>query len=254
MQSIIRDSAAAFVQRCAAMGTLLSVYANPTEEIRHDLSRGKAPRMHFAAGQRMLAAGGGAEARLEENYLFDTRRFASGAVSAGEYVFFASAIGQPGANNGFVSPMVMTDVETNMDTPSQIAQGKDYVLWQIGISFNADILAADAALLLEIGALRFEKQGGQFTLKHGPGRFWPGGMGAVTPLATSNTASNGSKDIRATRKLAVPRVLRAKDTFAYKYVVPRAVRNLDNSTAISLTGNCLMTIWLWGGQRDAIPV
>jgi hypothetical protein len=253
----------AFLQRCASglesAADLIKVYSNPTEEIADAAARRKAIKLY--AGGQYLSGSGGAKSRLEENYLFDTRRFASGALTAGEYIFFASAIGLPATNNGFPAGVtVMSDVETNMDVQSQIPQGKDYVLTQIGVSFNSDIASADAGLLMESGAIRFEKQGGQFTLRHGPPKLWPGGTGlsgysATTVAATTIAAShNGVADIRAVRKLAVPRVLRQKESFNYKYVVPRAVRNTDGSTAISFGASVLMTIWLWGGQQDSIPV
>lgn len=261
--SAIRTSViASFLNRCAAgMGdaaNMIRVFANPTEEIDEAL-RARKPIKMFARGPGMLStAASGARARLEENYLFDTRRFAdgtgAGGLVAGEYQFFANAIGQPGVNNGFVAGMVMSEVETNMDVASQIPQGKDYVLTSIGVSFNAGIIQADAVQLLDAGALRFSKQGGQFTLKHGPINMWPGGQGLASALATASAAMNGIPDIRATRKLAVPRVLRSKDTFNYSYLVPRSTTNLDFSTAYNLSVPCCVRIWLWGGQQDAIPV
>lgn len=277
MRAVVSTIAAAaisgFLDRCGDLGGLVKFYDNPTEEIVH-AARTKTPIKMYARGANMLAsAGQGARARLEENYLYDSRRFPTFvagealpvALAAGEYLFFGSALGQPAANNGFspATVAVMSDVETNMDTASQIPQGKDYVLTQIGVSFNVDITTADATVLCESGAIRFEKQGGQYTLKHGRPNMWPGGMGlggAVTtavggaPL-TVNARSNGDPDIRAVRKLAVPRVLRQKETFAYKYIVPRANRNtLGAAAANNLAAGCIMTIWLWGGQQDAIPV
>lgn len=255
---------AAFLDRCdrmtAGLGARVKVYENSTEEVL-DAARNKKPIKLFARGGNMLAsAASGAKARLEENYLFDTRRFPSFvtgeafpvAIAPGEYLFFGSAVGQPAANNGFspVSVPVMSDVETNMDTPSQIAQGKDFVMTQVGVTFNTDITTPDLATLLEFGALRFEKQGGQFTLRHGPTKFWPGGMGIA-----NTAAHNGIADIRAVRRLAVPRILKQKDTFAYKYIVPRATRNtLGAVSAATLSAGTIMTIWLWGGQQDSIPV
>lgn len=242
----------AFLDRCGPLADMIRFYKEPTEEI-HAKRRDVSKSMQFGRGLPYAQAG--AKARLEENYLFDTRRFASGAQVAGENIFFANAIGQPAANNGFPAGMVMSDVETNMDTASQIPKGKNFVLIQIGISFNAGILNTDAVFLMEGGALRFEKQGGQFGLKHGPGVLWPGGTGVGGWAGATNVGNsfNGNADLRAARRLNVPRILTEKDTFAYKYVLPRAVSNLDFSTVITLTGNCTMRIWLWGGQEDAIP-
>lgn len=241
---------AAFIKRCG--DPRLQVYEQSTEEIQHEIGKGKPSVKLFARGLGSLASGRGAKARLEENYLFDTRRFASGAMLANSYLFFANAVGLPGTNNGFVSPMVMSYVETNMVQPSQVPQGRDFVLWNLGISFNSQIVNGDAALLMESGSLTFQKQGGQFTLHHGPARLWPGGTGVYNHSVTIN-AANGGPDIRATRKLAIPRVIKAIENFNYSYDVPRTVSNLDNSTAISLSAASLVTIWLWGGQQDSIP-
>jgi hypothetical protein len=255
---------AAFLNRCEGntpgLGSRVKIFENSTEEVLH-AARNRKPIKLYARGAGMLSsAATGAKARLEENYLFDTRRFPTFvtgeafpvALLPSEYMFFGSAVGQPAANNGFNPAVVavMSDVETNMDTPSQIAQGKDYVMTQVGVTFNTDITTPDLATLLEMGALRFEKQGGQFTIKHGPTKMWPGGMGI-----DGTGAHNGIADIRAVRRLAVPRILKAKDTFAYKYVVPRASRNvLGVATAATLSTGTIMTVWLWGGQQDAIPV
>lgn len=264
---------ASFLERCGPLADLVKVYENPTEEIHHARKTGGKIRLYGRGANMLASAGGGARARLEENYLYDTRRFPTFVTGealpvtllSGEYLFFGSAQGQPSGNNGFNPAVVpvMSDVETNMDTPSQIPQGKDYVLTQLGVSFNVDITTADLSVMLESGAIRFEKQGGQYTLRHGRPNFWPGGMGMGGNVATAvggapltiNARTNGAPDIRAVRKLAVPRVIRQKETFSYKYVVPRQSRNTLGAAANNqLAAGIVMTIWLWGGQQDAIPV
>lgn len=252
VDSVKQSVVAAFLDRCVGMKGLLSVYSTPTEEIEEALNKKAPVRLHARGASMLATAATGAKSRLEENYLFDTRRFATGAQTAGQNLFFASAVGQPATNNGFVSPMVMSNVETNMLIPSQVPQGRDFVLTNIGISFNANIAAADCALLMEIGALEYSKQGGQFTLQHGPAVLWPGGTG-LGSITAATFGHNGNADIRATRKLAVPRVIKATETFNYSYNIPRAVSNLDNSSALTLTASCLMRVWLWGAQQDRIP-
>lgn len=261
----IKESAiAGFLERCrGSVGIAaerIAILGNPTEEII-DAAKRRLPISLFARGGRMLAVAQGAKARLEENYLYDTRRFA-GALASGEFLFFQNAVGQPAVNNGFpAGVVVMTELETNMDVAGQIAQGKNFVFNQLGISFNADITTADCGTMLEAGALRFEKQGGQYALKHGPIKLWPGGTGiagyaATTVAATTlQSAHNGSADIRAVRKIAIPRIIREKESFSYKFLIPRTVRNTDGVTAISVAaGGVIMTIWLWGGQQDNIPI
>lgn len=263
VDEIKASTIARFLNRCEAASPgsakMLKIFSTPTEEIL-EAQRSRKPIKLYAAGGMLSSASTGAKARLEENYLFDTRRFPSFvtgeafpvAILPGDYLFFGSAVGQPASNNGFAPAVVavMSEVETNMDTPSQIAQGKDFVLTQLGVSFNTDITTPDLAQLLESGALRFSKQGGQYTLRHGPTKMWPGGMGIA-----NTAAHNGIADIRAVRRLAVPRILKAKDSFAYVYTVPRASRNTLGSAAnATLSAGTIMTIWLWGGQQDSIPV
>lgn len=259
-----------FLNRCGLQAPNISIYENSHEELADAAVRRKPIKLFARGPGRMLASvATGARARLEENYLFDTRCFtsATGNIAAGEYLFFQNAVGQPATNNGFPAGVtVMTELETNMDVAGQIAQGKNFVFNQIGVAFNCDITTANAQLLLEAGALRFEKQGGQYVLRHGALRMWPGGFGvagyaatATTVAATNtviNSAHNGAADIRAARRLVIPRVIKEKESFNYKYVVPRTVRNTDGTTTIT-TGSgvgVLMSVWLWGGQQDNIPV
>ena len=253
---------AAFQRRCG-MSVPVCIHENPTEEIVEAHLSGKAIKLFARGGVQHLSGDGGAKARLEENYLFDTRRFpaavdntlGAGAIAQGDSPYFSLAVGQNGATNGFPNNFAMSQTETNMDTPNEIAQGKNFVLWQIGVSFNAEASRDNVSQLMDAGSLRFEKQGGQFTLRHGPVRLWPGGTGVAgfTSATNSESAHNGSADIRATRRLSVPRVLRQKETFAYQYSVPRTTRATDG-TVWALSAFTLMTIWLWGGQQDTIPV
>jgi hypothetical protein len=112
--------------------------------------------------------------------------------------------------------------------------------------------------MLDSAALTFTKQGGQFTLNHGPIKAWPGGMGLagysnIAAAATEVSAHNGAADIRAVRTLKIPRVIREKETFSYNFVVPRATAARDG-VAFALTQFVLATVWLWGGQENVIPV
>lgn len=245
-----------FAERCREFGeTGIQVLANPTEEIVRDLQRGK--------GVRLFQAGAGKPpTRLEENYLYSSRAFTEGAGNfvAGDYRFFQNAVGQAGAADGFsAAGMILTDLETNMDVGGQIAQGKNFVFKQVGISFGAEALQEDVAQLMDAGALRYSKQGDQFTLKHGPARLWPGGTGVSSYAgAAAAVGSNGTPDVRAVRQLKVARVIREKESFAYIYSVPRSVRQVGPGApnvpvAWELTNSTVMTVWLWGGQFDTIP-
>lgn len=239
-----------------AVGQDLSLLANPTEEIKDSIARGKPVRLFQTAGTAALPALKKPPRRLDENYLYSTRAFQAGALAATDYRFFQNAIGQSGVGDGFPAGITLDDLENNMDVGGQIAQGKNFVFRQVGISFNATVAVGNLAQLMDAGALRFSKQGDQYMLRHGPVRLWPGGSGVSGfSTATSITgAHNGHADPRAVRALRVPRVIKEKESFAYIYHVPRPNFAGDNSTAYTIAApGVLMTIWLWGGQMDTIP-
>lgn len=268
-QGHVRDSVlSAFIDKTFPHlgGASIGIIENPTEEIAHNLStKGHSQRLFMARNTAAVAPVAivpkGPPKRLEENYLYASRAFITGALSAADYRFFQNAIGQSGTSDGFPSGVTsLDDLETNMDVGGQIAQGKNFVLSSIGISFNASASAANVAALMDAGALRFSKQGDQYVLRHGPARLWPGGIGvsgfAATTASTTTIqgAHNGVADPRATRHLKVPRVIKEKESFAYIYHVPRTVASWDGATAFSLAApGVTMTIWLWGGQLDVIP-
>jgi hypothetical protein len=250
---------------------------NPTEEILDGMQRKGKVRL-FARGVNTPWMGarnvatqvhrraGSNGSRLEENYLYSTRRFPAltnstiggGAIVANSYAFFQYANGQNCDSAGFPTGTAAGLTETNMEVASQVAQGTNFVFNQVGISFNAMATTTNVAQLMDACALIFSKQGGQFTLNHGPIKAWPGGMGLagfsnITAAATEVSAHNGAADIRAVRSLKIPRVIREKETFAYNFVVPRATTATD-FTAFALTQFVLATVWLWGGQENIIPV
>lgn len=90
---------ARFLQRLEGVGKRVSVLQNPTEELVHELARGRKPRLHKMAGT------GAVVGRVEENYLYYTRRFplntanntiGGGAVTAQDYLYFTNGIGDQG--------------------------------------------------------------------------------------------------------------------------------------------------------------
>lgn len=244
-----------FLSRCMGLGLNVALLDNSTEELRYAQESGKRVNL-FAKGLNLPRRSPGA--RIEENYLYSSNRFpaaanntiGAGAVPAGTYTFFGTGIGGDGATVGFPTGTKLTDVETNLEgIGGQVAKGTNFVFNQLGVSFNESAVAADVAQLLEVGALRFVKGNGQFTLFHGKASFWPGGTGVRSGSTT--IAANGSPDIRAVRTLKIPRVVRENETFGYQFVVPSA--NLrKNGTATALSDFLVMTVWLWGGHQVAI--
>ena len=237
---------------------------NSTEELVDSLATRRAVRLYATGVHGRSSVRRAAPKRLEENYLYSSKRFPSATtntlpvapnLNVTDNLFFTTARGQRGDSDGYPSGFIETDLQTNMDQASVVPQGKNFVFHQIGISFNAEAKVSDVAILLDSGTLRFIKQGGQFSLIHGPARLWPGGTG-VGGLSTNGgveAAGNGIADIRAVRNLRVPRVIRQNEQFSYSYSVPSAVRSTDGSN-LNLSAFTIMTIWLWGGQQDNIPV
>lgn len=277
----------AFQARLPA-GLNVSVLQNPTNELRDELasakSEGKSWRdvvmyaqnmrqRRFAQpmqqqqrpAQRGPSSG---SARLEENYFYSTRRFpalvnntiGAGPLTAGTFPYFTKGVNDDGTGLGFPTGTSLTGAETNLEVGGSIPQGTSFVFNQLGITFESDITTADLAIMLDACTLAFSKAGGQFTLFHGPLKFWPGGMGidgyAATAVGGSSltiqAAHNGSSDIRAVRNLKIPRILREKETFNYAVIVHRSTKAKDGST-IALSNFVLPTIWLFGGQRNVIP-
>lgn len=259
----------------------VAILENPTSELRGELDHAKAHGKSWSdvalfarnIRQRRFApqpANGGSsgKARVEENYFYSTRRFpvlttntiGAGGLTAGVFPFFGKGLNDDGVGLGFPTGFVLGTPETNMEVGGAIPQGTSFVFSQLGISFESDIATADLAVMMDAATLVFSKAGGQFSLSHGPLKFWPSGMGiqgyaaaAVggTPLAQT-AAHNGAADIRAVRTLRIPRILREKETFSYGINIARVTKAKDGST-IGLTNFVCPTIWLFGGQRNVIP-
>lgn len=247
--------------------TGLSVLENPTEELDHEIARGRRPKLFrlFGAGPAPTAR----EIRREENYLYSTRRFPSntanntigaGAVAAGDYDFFGNGQGDSGNSMGYFSIGNLTYLQTNMEKGGKIPRGKGYKLYELGVSFNSQALGADISQLLDTCNLKFDMGGGNFTIQHGPILLWPGGVGvagyagaATTVAATTinvERASNGSPFLGAARRLKDPRILAANDTF--KYTVTAAANTPRTNVAVALSDFVEMRIWLFGYHYDAI--
>jgi hypothetical protein len=258
---------------------------NPTDELVGELAHAKSlgkgwgevplfarsfrARMGVPAPRPRPAPAADKDARLEENYFYSTRRFpqittntlGGGTLAAGNFPYFSKGISDDGVSLGFPSGFPLDTTETNMASGSSglIPVGTGFVFTQLGVSFNSGISTADLAVLLDAATLRFSKGGGQFTMDHGPLKMWPSGMGisgfaatAVggTPL-TIQAANNGAPDPRAVRSLKLPRVLKSTETFSYSVVLPRATKALDG-TALTLSAFVLVTLWLFGAQRNLV--
>lgn len=244
---------------------------NPTEEIEDAIARKRPLRLFgTSAGARIRGQvmglrnyGERGKARDDKNYLFSTRRYPSaqnnaigaGAIPAGQYRFFSVAIGQDGASAGFPPGFEYSTPETNLDIPAQVPQGKGFILFQEGVSFNAEALKADIAQVLDSGALRYETQGAQFGIRKGPLLFWPGGQGIAgfSDIQGNESAHNGVADPNAVRNLGrMPRVIRPLQNFAYIHEVPRGTKATDG-TPWALSNFVEARVWMWGEQVDKIP-
>jgi hypothetical protein len=267
MSSRIQAAVAAFLERSSLLsGAAISYIENPIEEIDDARARKKPIRLFQQAPGVAIAAAKGPPIRLEENYLYSTRYFGAGAIAASAYNFFAYNVGAVLTNAGYPALAgSATPLETNLDTAGYVPSGKNFVFRQLGVAFNAEIQPSDLCQLLDAGHLFYQKNGDQFSLRHGPAQFWPGGQGVsgISNGSGVSTVHNGLSDPRAMRTLRVPRVIRSSEVFSYQYVVPRTTR-ADGASAWSLAGTistlpndttavgCLMRVLLWGGQTDQL--
>jgi hypothetical protein len=244
-------------------GPGVHVLENPTEELQHELSRGKKSRLFGMAANAAPVVG-----RVEENYLYYTRRFPSntanntiggGAVTAGDYLYFTNGLGDQGSAAGYFSVAQLTLQQTNMASGGKIPTGRGFRMFDLGVTFNAQVAPADIVQLMDSMNMRFEKQSSQLVLQHGPIKFWPGGMGPYGFAATAvggspltiSAATNGMPALTNVRRYRNPRILSANEQF--QYVINAAAATPQANTTVALSNFVEVTIFLFGQVLDAIP-
>ncbi len=262
----MRNAYEAFMSRLG-LGQGVAVYDNPTEELIDARERGKTVRLHGMgmSQQQMYGNTQEKDTRYEENYLYSTRRFpnntandtiGAGAVTGGDYDFFGSGVGDAATSMGYFTAAgtALTYLHTNMDRGGKIPSGRAFRLFELGISFNARARTANAAQLMDCLSLRYEKQGGQLVIQHGPVKLWPGGTGVngFSTQSASEGVSNGIASLAAVRRFRLPRELNANESFKYTLNAPSANRYVDG-VAIALTDFVEVTIWLYGLVKDRNP-
>lgn len=260
----MRRAAEAFMSRLGVRAPM-ALLENPTEEIRDSMERGKSLRLHGMAGFNPAMMGIDRDTRYEENYLYSTRRFpnntandtiGAGGVAAGDYDYFSTGVGDSVTTMGYAATAgtSLTYLHTNMDRGGKVPQGRAFRLFELGISFNARALTTNIAQLMDVLALRYEKQGGQLVIQHGPVKLWPGGTGVNGYSTNTSTegAANGIASLSAVRRFRLPRELNANESFKYSVNAPSINRYVDGGL-IALTGFVEMTIWLYGLVKDRNP-
>lgn len=250
-----------------APGQKVSLLENPTEELILDAARGKKPKLFGMANANPMAGNDAVLGRIEENYLYSTRRFplntanntiGAGAVAAQDYLYFTFGLGDIGTAAGYFSIANLTLQQTNMASGGKIPNGRGFRLFDLGVSFNSAAIGTDIAQMLDISNMRFEKQNSTLVVQHGPIKFWPGGTGiygfAATavggaPLTIQN-ASNGMPALTNVRRFKSPRTLSANDQF--QYVINCAAATPNSNTTVALGSFVEVTIWLFGQVLDKI--
>lgn len=244
-------------------GRAPSIIEQPTEDLLWDLGRGRKPKLHKMADAGVVG-------RVEENYLYYTRRFplnttnntiGGGALAAQDYLFFINGLGDQGSAAGYFSINNLTLQQTNMASGGKIPTGRGYQLFELGVTFNAAAAPGDIAQCLDVMNLRYEKQNASLTVQHGPLKFWPGATGLYGYAATTTTvaattttianASNGMPSIANCRRWTQPRVLSSNEQFTY--IINAAANTPNVNAAVALTAFVEITIWLFGRCIDRIP-
>ncbi len=243
----------------ARSGLNLRVLENPTDELDHAFARGKGVKV-FGAG---IAAGASRDVRVEENYLYSTRRFplntandtiGAGALAAADYDFFGNGVGDTGTAMGYASLATLSYLQTNMEKGGKIPKGKGYKLYELAVSFSAESIGADIAQMLDVCNLRFDKGGGNFIVQHGPVALWPAGVGVTGYAATTATtttlqaATSGLPTLASVRRMRNPRILEPNDTF--KYTITAVANRPRTNVAVALSAFVEMRIWLFGYTFD----
>jgi hypothetical protein len=247
-----------FLRRLGGPGVAPAVIENESEDLIEQLARGRKPRLHRMAG--------GVVGRIEENYLYYTRRFplntanntiGSGPVVAGDYLYFINGVGDQGSAAGYFSIANLTLQQTNMASGGKIPTGRGFAMYDLGVTFNAAAAPGDISQCLDTMNMRFEKQNASLVIQHGPLKFWPGGTGlygfATTTASTTTIqgATNGMPALTNVRRFSQPRTLSANEQF--QYVVNAAAATPNSNTTVALTGFVEITIWLFGRVLDSIP-
>lgn len=247
-----------------APGQRVSLLENPTEELLHDVAHGRSPKLFGMAGPMGNEAVLG---RIEENYLYSTRRFplntvnntiGAGAVAAQDYLYFTMGLGDQGGAAGYFSIANLTLQQTNMASGGKIPNGRGFRLFDLGVTFNAAAIGTDIAQMLDITNMRFEKQNSTLVVQHGPIKLWPGGTGLYGFAATAvggspltiQSASNGMPALTNVRRFKSPRTLSANDQF--QYVLNCASATPNSNTTVALGSFVEVTIWLFGQVLDKI--
>ena len=245
----------------------LFVAENPTEEVIEAQAQGRPVTLYAKSAVGLMrkqlsrrpgnSAKAGRKARMEETYLYSTRRFPAadanvlpvgGPLPVGTYPFFTGQAGGPGGVAGFPNAIQLTLNETNMEmTGGQVPAGQRFVFSQLGITFGSGAAKGDVDQLLEACNLQFQMAGGTFNLNQGPIKFWPSGMGNHS----SDSSGNGFPDIRAVRNLRIARNIGPGDVFQYAFNIPRATKSTDG-TVWALSAFTNATIWLYGGWKTAV--
>jgi hypothetical protein len=259
MQMAKRMGAVDTFLRTLAPGERVSILESPTEDLLWDAQRGRKPKLHKMADA-------GSVGRIEENYLYYTRRFplntanntiGGGALVAQDYLYFINGIGDQGSAAGYFSINNLTLQQTNMASGGKVPTGRGYQLFEIGVTFNAQAAPGDIAQLLDVMNMRYEKQNASLVVQHGPIKFWPGGTGiygyASTTAATTTiaNASNGMPAMSNARKWTQPRVLSSNEQFTY--ILQAAANTPNANTAVALSNFTEITIWLFGRCLDRLP-
>jgi hypothetical protein len=246
----------------------VNVWENSTEELLDASERGNQVKLYATrpgvrpAARPFMVKRPGAkppgkrQARMEETYLYSTRRWpggindntlGTGNLTVNTYPFFTSPMGSRGDQLGFPTALQLSLNETNMELPGQVPAGQRFVFSQLGITFSAGAAKADIDQLLEAANLQFSMAGGTFNLMQGPIKFWPSGMGN----SSGDSSANGFPDIRAVRNLRIARNIGPGDVFQYSFQIPRSTKSTDGSNwALSAFVNS--TIWLYGGWKTAV--
>jgi len=166
--------------------------------------------------------------RLSSEPLYSAYRWPAGAIVAGQYAVFVTALN--GTGQGFPNPI--TELHTNLSAPGQTPSGDAYLVDSIGVAMAIENNYLDFQNIQRHCWLEVRKKDYRRSL--GPIMFWPGGVGAQGPAMTTNPAvqmvelSNGIASAGALRQLDPEMEIASGENF-------RFIFHLEDYLAAGLT-------------------
>jgi hypothetical protein len=186
--------------------------------------------------------------RADSGHLYSSYFFASGATVLREYDMFTTATGSIG--QGYTGSL--TETETNLLNANRNADQFSWVITDIGVMFNSDIILGDIQGFLNNASVVFRKPGYERNLGRTDFFAAGGGLWGVTTMNAAQSWTNGHPSPQSRRKLKREIIINPGETF--KFSLKLANARASGGAALTLTNNCEARVDLYGYFAQEIVV